>query len=271
MTSAIKKAAALAEHIPSEKIERLSRRLALVSTQLERGSASVSNLLGIEGSARNDIADHFAALKFECAQLRSQIVFGTRYHLLSMEPLKWRDKNGWPRLVVFGVDSPYFEIRTRPYFGDFIFDCFVAKIQDHTVKTEKKCGMKTVINFERRALPDVIQSCYSDVLHKLERMSTWDGRGIRSKFFGLSCRFEGLIPKDIRQKIVEARELFKEIFVIAEPGKIEITETEVILPVHPGDPLVVGFDGNQLWLIADFETTPVEEAMIFSPPIMDKN
>ena len=272
MTSAIKKAAALAEHIPSEKIERLSRRLALVSTQLERESASASSLLGIEGSARNDIADHFSALKFECAQLRSQIVLGARYHLLSMEPLKWRDENGWPRLVVFGIDSPYFEIKSFPSFEDFtmgFFNGFISRIQDHIVKVEKKLGTKTTISFEERALPDVIQSCYGDVLLKLEQMSIWDSRKRTSTAFSLSCRFEGLIPQDIRQKIVEAQRSFKEVFVIAEVGEIKITERKIALPIPAGrDPLAVGFDGSQLWLIADFETTPVEEAMIFSPPTM---
>ena len=105
-------------------------------------------------------------------------------------------------------------------------------------------------------LPEAIASCYEDVLKTLRQRASK-----RQKSVKLSCRFEGLIPDDVKQKIAEARGSFKEMFLIAEPKGFEINETAIVAPKR--DPLVVGFDGTKLWLIADFETTPVEEAMIF--------
>lgn len=48
--------------------------------------------------------------------------------------------------------------------------------------------------------------------------------------------------------------------IIAEPDGFDVTESAM---VPEGDPLLVGWINNpaSLWLLADFDTTPVEEAM----------
>jgi hypothetical protein len=245
MKSAIEKAVMLAEYIPPVEIKRSSMQLALVSERVERGLALRNNLFGVEEASKPRVKNGLAVLKRGQMELQNCVTFGTRYRLLSMEPLTWRDKNGWPRLVVFSLDSPRFEIALS---GRYNF--WRDKIR-YKVKMFPK-------------LPNVIAVCYEDVQKTLRQKA-----GKRQKSVKLFCCFKGLIPEDIKQKIAEARELFKEIFLIAEPKGFKINETAIVVPKR--DPLVVGFDGSQLWLIAVFDTAPVEEAMIFLPPGMIKN
>lgn len=275
MTSVMERAVALAESIPPVEIKRSSAELALVSSQMERGSVVLNNLLGIEKPAEERIKNGLTVLKRQQTQLQSCVTLGTRYHLLSTEPLTWRDKDGWPRLVVFSLDSPNFEMKVT---GS------MAAVREDTVRHERQIGAsRTSISYEKRrvqeyrftrgirpALPHTIGSCYSDVLTKLGQMARKRNKSIR-----LSCRFEGLIPLETKQKIAEARDLFKHLFLVAEPNGFTISERAITVPrprPRPDpDPLIVGFDGSQLWLVADFNTTPVEEAMIFSLTGASKN
>lgn len=270
MTNVIRRAVALAERIPSMEIKRLSAELASVSNQIERGSVVLNNLFGIERPAEERIKNGLVILKRQQIQLQSRVALGNRYLLLNTEPLTWRDKNGWPRLVVFSLDSPNFEMKVASS---------MTGVREDMVRHELRLGpSRTLISFEKRlirdykftkniqpALPHVIGSCYSDVLIKLGQMAREHKKSIE-----LSCRFQGLIPLDVKQEIIEARDLFKRIFLISEPNGFTISERAITVPrpqPRPDpDPLVIGFDGSQLWLIADFNTTPVEEAMIFSLP-----
>jgi|GEM_PF-2037805 len=275
MISVIERAVALAKHIPPEKIKKSSMELTLVSSQMERGSAVLGNLLGIEEASRPKIENGLAVLKREQTELQNRVNFGTRYHLLSMEPLTWRDKNGWPRLIVFNLDSPKYEIEVVYLIDESDWRkrtvSQTARFASQECLVERRNGTRTTTKYERRVLPKAITSCYSDVLAKLEGMAR-----DHKKSLNLSSRFEGLIPEEVKRKIAEARGSFREIFIIAEPKEFQITESDVVilrppLPEPSPDPLVVGFDGSQLWLIADFETTPVEEAMIFSLPRVSRN
>lgn len=254
MKNAIEEAVALAEHIPSTEIEQLSEQLALVSAKMEHEEALLRSLLGVEETSKLILQTDLATLKSERSQLEKRITqlekrntLGSRYLQLSMEPLKWRDKDGWPRLVVFSLDSPNFEIGTRR--------------RDKYSEWQKWIVPK---------LPKAITTSYKDVFETLQRdvIDKYESTDLRYYEISseISCCFEGLIPDDVKRKIVGARELglFENIFLIAEPKGFEINETTVVAPKQ--DPLVVGFDGSQLWLIAEFDTTPVEEAMIFSLP-----
>ncbi|HEY4511292.1 MAG TPA: hypothetical protein VJH55_00425 [Candidatus Paceibacterota bacterium] len=161
------------------------------------------------------------------------------YPRLSLEPLKWRDGNKFPRLAIFSLDSPTFCLESRTYSVPDIVDPF---------------------------LPIDIKNRYWDVLQLLsaKRQKKENTTGCRTTI-SLSCEFHGIIPDEIRIKIPGAKKLFgNNIFIIAEPKKFVLDET-VSLP--DGDPLIVGYDPNvdinAFWLIADFDTTPVEQAMIF--------
>ncbi len=114
---------------------------------------------------------------------------------------------------------------------------------------------------EPKQLPFQIKREYRDVFRFL-----LDEHRFRGNSFKVTCQFQGVIPHGVREKIRKAEEIFGDrIFIIAEAGEFTFGEIPS-LPI--GDLLVVGYarsiDPKGLWLIADFDTTPVEEAMIFS-------
>lgn len=277
MKNAIEEAVALATRIPSAEteIEQLSKQLALVSAKVENASVLFSNLLGIEAVSKQKIETNLATLKGEQSQLENRIIqlkkratLGSRYLQLSIEPLKWRDKNGWPRLATFSLESPLFKISASASIKGEYKDDRDAAYDLRSYRGENRRTPK--IDFRPEVSPwltSLISSCYADVFEKFRQDLTRDTSRDKEISIELCCRFEGLIPDDVKRKIVEARGLglFKEIFIVAEPTNgFQINRTAVVAPKQ--DPLVVGFDGNQLWLIAEFDTTPVEEAMIFSLP-----
>jgi len=62
----------------------------------------------------------------------------------------------------------------------------------------------------------------------------------------------------VKVKILKAHRLFREIFILAEPLNWGLEDVASL----PRDPLVVGWDGTGLSLIAKFDTTPLEEALL---------
>lgn len=71
---------------------------------------------------------------------------------------------------------------------------------------------------------------------------------------GLSSEFTGVFPADVRTKITAAESYFtngRDIYIIAEANWKAVRRPA-------GDPLVVGWRGESLWLIAQFDTTDLE-------------
>lgn len=192
--------------------------------------------LGIERAAAEKIEDEIRKAKSSEGKLNEELAkikrlrqLAGQYKRLSLDPLTWRNQEKYPLLVVFSVDNPQFSIQAE----------------------ERGAG----VTFPH--LPHQITKCYDDVVEMLRKK--------RPHFQNISLQttFTGLIPPDIRKKINEAREIFHgNVFVVAEAGEFQLNITT---PIPQRDPLVVGYDGNvdseHLWLIASFDTTPVEEAI----------
>jgi hypothetical protein len=239
--STLKNVIALAERIPPQNIETHSRKISQNEAEINHINDLLRDLLGVEEQAMlvlnsrlGNIKRSREALMDKKEQMEKLEKIGASYYRLSLEPLTWRDADGFPRLVVFTLKSPTFSLTARPTKGD-----------------------STVYPF----LPGKIAGQYRDVLDLLE------SKRQEKKGLQLTCKFEGLIPREVRQKINEARDLFGDhIFIVAEPGSLTLNEITP-LPTKR-DPLIVGYDpeadADSLWLIADFDTTPVEEAMIFT-------
>lgn len=243
--SAIRETVALAERISPPDLNAHSQKVDQAQARINHIESLLVGLLGVEAEARWTLESHlreaqnyYRLLKKESEQLEKLQKIGSVYQRLSLEPLTWRDTQGFPKLVVFTLASPFFCLEARP--------------NNNFAKPEY--DLSVVPN-----LPQNIKTQYKDVLQLLATQCP-ARKGLR-----LTCRFEGLIPREARQRIKEARGLFgNEIFIVAEPGSFTLNE---INPLPKGDPLIVGYDPSAdpdgLWLIADFDTTPVEEAMIF--------
>ena len=151
------------------------------------------------------------------------------YPEFPMEALKWRNAKGYPRLAVFSLSSANFEIG---------------------IIAERNWG----VSYSRRHTPELprpILKSYDDVFLKLREMARDERKSMRLRTY-----FEGLIPVDVRQQIVETRPHFKHLFVVAEAGKWDLQKSA---PIRRADPLLVGWDAYRLWILASFDTTPIEK------------
>lgn len=208
------------------RVGRWASRAQEITRQLALVDSTTSRLLGIEQSSRRGLQEHRLKLQQELARLRGRAVFGPRYPRLSLDPLTWRDKRGYPRLVPFSPDDPMFRIFP---------------------------------GYTTPSLPQPIRACYQDVMDLLEKKESrrdWDYS------YELSAEFSGLIPAPVRDTILAVRSEFENMFIVAEPKNWALSRAAKVDP----DPLVVGWDGRDLWLVADFDTTTVEESMVFTPP-----
>ncbi|MDP3992827.1 MAG: hypothetical protein Q8Q05_01270, partial [bacterium] len=161
-----------------------------------------------------------------------------RYPILSVEPLTWRDEQGYPKLVIMALDQPgHVEIR-----GD---GNSAAKWHYLPLCDEHKRYSEVIKR--------IIVRCYRDVGAKLvagASNSRCERQFIRMELGKL------LIPPETREKISKARKFFDDqIFLIAEAGKW--VEGKVVLPKP--DPLIVGYEDGLLFLIDIFDLKRIED------------
>ena len=85
----------------------------------------------------------------------------------------------------------------------------------------------------------------------------------RTAILSISSLFTGVIPEDVKEKIGAARKDFgDEIYIFGEVQEWSLKKPKR-LP-EGEDPLVIGRMGDCYFLIADFDTTPVEDAFFFN-------
>lgn len=143
------------------------------------------------------------------------------------EVLAWRNADGFPTIAPFSVNHEQFAFAIHPW--------------------GRRPSMKP-------QLPVPLRSCYSDVFALLLKR-----QGQRNVIVRASVTFSGVIPDDVRRVLVAAKPRFKDIRVLAEVDRWKVKETEV--PALNTDPLVIGYDGEEFWLLAAFDITPLEEAV----------
>lgn len=241
MKNSVQEALALAEETSPTQVKVLTKQMVELGEKVDAASSFAKGLYGIEAQAKSEFEEALERLEKEQRVLREKTAFAGKYAHLSMIPLTWRDENGWPKLAVYCLDSPKFELSVTGYRDYYGYSEYGPTRYRSTVSPK---------------LPEPISSCYSDVMKSLRKTAS-----NRRKTQKLSCKFQGLIPADVKEKIAAARADFKKnIFIVAEPKDGFVLNEESFVEINR-DPLVVGFQGNSLWLIADFETTTVEACM----------
>jgi hypothetical protein len=190
----------------------------------------------IESVSRNKINDEHRKILKRIEELEGRLrPINTWYPPVSLDALRqFRTAEGWPSIAIFNLHFPTFEIyvRTNAY------------------------GTRAEF---RPLLPQQLQACFDDVVKRLRKhvIKEQKPKGVR-----LAAVFTGLIPPDVKVKILRAQRLFRQIFILAEPLNWSLEDVANL----PRDPLVVGWDGTGLSLIAKFDTTPLEEALLLDAP-----
>ena len=209
----------------------LSKRNAdSIGTELVKVQTAIQGLLPIEKSTIDQLKAFEVKLLREQILAKSDMKFAN-FPKFPMSAFTWRDKRGFPRLVPFSITSPNFIMGT--------------------VKETRWGYMSTRMPENRTKLPKAIQILYKDVLGLTRKMAREEGKSIR-----LRAEFSGMIPQEVRDQIGEVKGLFQDLFIVSEVKGWTVEKT---VPVRKTDPLLVGWDGYQMWLLASFDTTSVEK------------
>lgn len=218
---------------------------------------------------------------------------------LSLEPLRWRHESGYPKLAVFRLSNPDFRIKDSGihgflpdfHYGDLPdnFPLFLGAIiggfigiflsytgligmavlfasalaglavgwlikilvENYRRHREEKVKARWLANATALERYEPIRNCYHDVVRLLQGIC----RRENLRQVSLEARFHGLIPSAVRERIRAVQGHFQDILLVAEPKCWSLEK--VAQPKR--DPLVCGWDGANLWLIADFDITDTEE------------
>lgn len=237
----------------TEQVSIAKKSLEEIRESILRADALHGGLLGIEVNAKKDIESQIQVLELRKKALEMEVKCGTsgKYKLLDTAALTWRRPDGWPSLAIFSLNSPTFSIavsHSNNYFNDTI-------------------RVRTTVS--PSALPANLRKSYDDVVKKLKQETA------SGETSTLSCKFEGVIPLEVKEKITKSRKDFEEIFIIAEPANYTLRKHAIKVRPPSPDPLVVGLQDGTLWLIAAFDVTSVEQAMLQSvngkPPSKGKS
>jgi hypothetical protein len=196
-------------------------------------------LLGIEIRAKEEIDARLDQLRMLHAQQTTaeQVGYAPR-----IDPIvfTWRNSKAIrhrrcdvpsPALTLFGLQSPEASIRVES-------------------------GGKTI--FEPQ-IPDFVKARYADVINAMAGVC--GSRRLSS--MTLKTLFDGVIPDETREKIVEAGSsgAYEKIFLLGETTDWKVSSVEQPRPIVL-DPIVVGLAAKALWVIDVFDPTPVEQYVV---------
>lgn len=225
------------KHVRAVSTKEVERQLGVIRPLEQRIAQFRNQLYPLEKDALPKLDLLLGQVERQSQQLTNLAQSGIGYPLFDLTPLTWRNEQGFPKLAIFGLDSPDFELQ-------------VGYRWDGALPREA-----------HPALPADILRCYEDVFKKLERHARQ-----RQRIVKLKARFNGLIPPEAKAEIAKARGALKHLSVVAEVTNWQLEE---VTPPRPADPLVIGFDGYNWRLITCFDLTPLEEYLKheFSIPV----
>lgn len=218
------------------KLSRKAEGKELETSQENRKKAEVAieelekiakNLLPIEKGALPAIQQKKSDLLLKIKQLDSLKKY-SQYAMFSLEPFKWRDRDGYPCLAVFNLNSPNFELSVNRKFDSY-------------------SGRTRLSKKFYPTLPSDISDLYKDVFVVL----TDTAKKMKSSSWSVRAEFTTVLPLNARDQILKVRKEFKTILIIAAvknwgdakiPAKIDASQ----------NCLVVGYDGSSYWLITTF-------------------
>lgn len=172
-TSAIGQAIALAGHVQLSDLDENSHEINQALAEISHIKGLLDGLLGVEAEAerRFEVALENAQARRsrlirEDERLQRLNKLSDRYLRLGLEPLGWRDANGFPKLAIFTLDAHIFKL--------------VARRPTGIANSYRGNELEVVPH-----LPPKIAACYRDVIELLV-----DKSGTSRSSLELICQFE---------------------------------------------------------------------------------
>jgi len=231
-TDMVAKALALAAPVTKASQDAINEKIEDIDEKLQAAKKMRSGLLGIEKHASALIAEQETKLVEARKELEAtKITPMPGYKLMGLAPLSWRDRNGFPKLVLFSMDSPTVRFRCE-------------RRSEYSDEVSLTCTPD---------LPNLLAKHYQDVKESLRRKTA------AYSATSISTTYNGILPEKIRDRIRAEATKWKHIYVLAEVKGWKVDQES--LP-KPGDPIVVGWDGEHLWVIDHYDLTPAEEHVL---------
>lgn len=240
-TNPIKAALTLVPPAELSEVDTHIGQLAALEERISALDAVKKRLLRVETAAQAQATLQISKLEGERDKLRDSeeaAALVQAFPEFSLEPFRWRDDAGLPRLAAFALDGAEFKIE---------------------VKVSSRYGqVESLAMTMSPHLPVAVAARYADVVGAiLEKMPYKAGDYGGEKTMFLSATFAGVVPAHVKARISAFSRRFKSTLIIAEVADWKYGE--VVQPKQV-DPLVVGWDGETFRLIAAFDLTDVETA-----------
>lgn len=207
-------------------------------------------LIGFESPLASRMDEELAQLEKRKAELKDY-ANGPSLPCLDFNALRLR--NHWQ--YKHSRSGRYYDL-PLPQIGLFDVDSPICQFR----MTEKVFPWRRYVKGTTPELPPVLARCYNDVFNVMLQIAKKEQpTGIKVSIQG-GC--SGLIPEPTRKKIKEAETQFERVFIATEmkPENWELKVTPApVIKYHDPDPLVLGFDGKNLWIIDQFDLTPTEQ------------
>jgi hypothetical protein len=218
---------------------------------------TVDGLLPLEADAKPKVLESISLTKIEQERLlrhrRIHEFSGGEYQILDIDVLKWRCAK--TRLPIFAV----FEANNSA--AGFI--CRMSRPDETRLITPLESSTKVIETCMIPRLPMKMENCFRDIYaiaeEKTRNFFAEEQRISKalSVEVTLLTRFGGIIPFEVKEEWARAKRsgLFRRFFIIAEV--VEWAWNKIVTS-REGDPLLVGYDGVDPWLIKAFDTTSAE-------------
>ena len=252
MTGTVQKAAKLAKKIDFPPESEVTEKLGVIDAKIIDVKKAQKGLFPLERAYATPLFKKTLGVLERDKTTLKRVEANRRlaaFPELSFEPLTWRDNKGWPKLVPFSLGSATFSFQTNIIWKSRLSYGYY----EHSSSTRRRIYRSSI----KPDLPKPIRELYQDVVDKIDKMAKKEKKKIV-----LATTWSGLIPQEVKLLIREHQKDFKELLLLAEPTAWELSKIEVKAPVptpvrYP-DPLLVGFDGEKLWLIKQFDVTTLE-------------
>ncbi len=258
----------------------------------------IDNLLPLESGQKKELLTMGHKKAQRVAVIAAMQAAGEEYKEFSTKAFGYRDENGLPALVPFSLSENLsifsnegFSKGVPEYVRGFYKD-IAPKLYEHAVNLNAGISTRNNKIFGRILLKAftisfsvcilMLLSVYYFMVSGTAGLVAWMcGVGVITTIGSLitamaitdmtkepfvqqclvTAEFDGLIPEVVRQKIRRALSLGifgNKVFILAEVPGLEIKPIPLPKPASIGDPLVIGFNGSDFYLIAAFDTKPVE-------------
>lgn len=226
----VKAAVAMAK-TPRVNPEAARAQLMKKRRELENMEDLSKDFLPIEHTGTSDVAEKIQSLKNDITALLSQTVpHPTILPVFDLECLRWRDENGFPRLVPFSVNHP-----------------------EVTFGIKKMRWGRRFSWYTEPALKYGLAGYYKDVSSKLRSLRR-PGHSIV-----ISASFDGVIPDHVRDTIMGAKEIYEDLRIVAEVRGWKVTEKRDPVRSVAADPILIGYYRGLYRMVEVFDTTSVEQ------------